>query len=61
MENNPSQELISQEEEKELKKINNNNIIINDNESNNKDKTFNHLKKLQKLIKKESALKEICK
>ena len=44
-----------------LKKINNNNIIINDNESNNKDKTFNHLKKLQKLIKKESALKEICK
>ena len=26
-----------------------------------KDKTFNHLKKIQSLLKKESSLKEICK
>jgi hypothetical protein len=32
----------------------NNSIIDND-------KTFNRLKELQKLIKKESALKELCK
>jgi hypothetical protein len=32
----------------------NNSIIDND-------KTFNRLKQLQKLIKKESALKELCK
>ena len=32
------------------------NSSINDN-----DKTFNRLKELQKLIKKESALKELCK
>lgn len=61
MEKNQSPELLSQENEKELKKLNNNIIIINDSEPNNKDKTFNHLKKLQKLIKKESALKELCK
>ena len=27
----------------------------------NKDKTFNRLKELQSLVKKESALKELCK
>ena len=29
--------------------------------SNTEDKTFNKLSKLQKLIKKESALKKLCK
>ena len=42
------------------------NKIINHESSNsfnitNDDKTFNRLKKLQMLIKKESALKELCK
>ena len=40
----------------EQNSINNNKII-----SSNKDKTFNKLRKLQKLIKKEAALKELCK
>ena len=34
---------------------------IKDNDYNDKFKTFNKLVKLQKLIKKESALKELCK
>ena len=34
--------------------------IIN-NQSTNTDKTFNRLKELQILLKKESALKELCK
>ena len=38
---------------------NNNECIINT--PNNNDKTFNKLCKLQKLIKKESALREFCK
>lgn len=38
------------------------NYINNENEiSINKNKTFNKLRKLQKLIKKEAALKELCK
>ena len=40
---------------------NNKNIIFDDNNSKYNDKTFNHLKKLQKKIKKTSALKELCK
>ena len=40
----------------EQNSINNNKII-----SLNKDRTFNKLRKLQKLIKKEAALKELCK
>jgi hypothetical protein len=43
---------------------NQNNNYINDiknNAYNNNYKTFNKLIKLQKLIKKESALKELCK
>ena len=35
-----------------------NNIEINNNQS---DKTFNRLRDLQSLLKKESALKELCK
>ena len=30
-------------------------------ETSNEDKTFNKLKKIQSLLKKESALKELCK
>jgi hypothetical protein len=37
------------------------NIIINSEQSENTDKTFNKLKELQYLLKKESALKELCK
>ena len=37
------------------------NIIINNEQSTNSDKTFNKLKELQYLLKKESALKELCK
>ena len=33
----------------------------NDNDSNDSDKTFNHLKQLQKSIKHKQALKELCK
>ena len=39
----------------------NKNIIFDENNSKYNDKTFNHLKKLQKKIKKTSALKELCK
>ena len=35
--------------------------IINENEMENKESSLEKLKKIQKLIKKESALKEICK
>ena len=44
--------------------MNNNNIInVEDNDKNNKDNglSFNRLCLLQKLIKKESYLKELCK
>ena len=40
----------------ERNNIKNNNIIIN-----NKENSFDKLCKLQKLIKKESALKDLCK
>jgi hypothetical protein len=40
---------------------NQNSNYIKDNDYNDKFKTFNKLVKLQKLIKKESALKELCK
>ena len=40
----------------DIKKESNNNIIIN-----NKENSFDKLCKLQKLIKKESALKDLCK
>ena len=40
-----------------MKTPNNENIANNPDE----DKTFNRLKKLQALLKKESALKELCK
>jgi hypothetical protein len=33
----------------------------NSNEIKNKDKTFNKLKEIQNLLKKESALNELCK
>lgn len=39
---------------------NNNNSAINENINNNGE-TFQRICKLQKLIKKESALKELCK
>ena len=35
--------------------------IIDENEKENKESSFDKLIKIQKLIKKESALKEICK
>ena len=35
--------------------------IIDENEKENKESSFDKLKNIQKLIKKESALKEICK
>ena len=42
--------------------MDNNTIInINKNYENNKDNAFNRLYKLQLLLKKESALKELCK
>ena len=34
--------------------------IINDDEFEKKESSFNKIKTIQKLIKKESALKEIC-
>ena len=43
-------------ESNNIKKESNDNTIIN-----NKENTFDKLCKLQKLIKKESALKELCK
>ena len=49
--------------ETKIEENQNNNYIkdIKDNDYNDKFKTFNKLVKLQKLIKKESALKELCK
>ena len=41
-------------------KENENNIILNIDKNSN-DSSFQRLAKLQKLIKKESALREICK
>ena len=42
--------------------LNKNLIIESDkNKVKDKDKTFNRLKELQELIKKESALNELCK
>ncbi len=38
-----------------------NNQIITNNDNINKDEAFNRLQKLQILLKKESALKELCK
>ena len=46
--------------EETSKEKENNNIIINE-QSSITDKTFNRLKELQSLLKKESALKELCK
>ena len=37
-----------------------NNIIIEENINNNLGESFNKLSKLQSLIKRESALKELC-
>jgi hypothetical protein len=37
------------------------NNINSNNETPQSDKTFNRLKELQDLLKKESALKELCK
>ena len=39
----------------------NNEIESNQHNDKDKDKTFNRLKELQALIKKESALNELCK
>lgn len=36
-------------------------VIRNDNEIEKEESTFDKIKNIQKLIKKESALKEICK
>ena len=49
--------------ENKIEENQNSNYIkdIKDNDYNDKFKTFNKLVKLQKLIKKESALKELCK
>lgn len=41
--------------------INEDNNIKNELFNNNKEKSFDRLCRLQKLIKKESALKELCK
>jgi len=46
-----------------MKKLNKNNykeIFQNDIRNNKPSQTFNRLRDLQKLIKKESALKELC-
>ena len=45
-----------------IKETNNNNKYkIKENNKNNKEKSFDKICKLQRLIKKESALKELCK
>ena len=46
--------------EENIKKENENNINLNIDKINN-DSSFQKVLKLQKLIKKESALREICK
>lgn len=63
MENLPIPFLNIEEEQKPLTKDDFDQIFINDDNefSFYKDKTFNKLRKLQKLIKKESSLKELCK
>ena len=40
---------------------NNDKYKIEENNKNNKEKSFDKICKLQRLIKKESALKELCK
>ena len=52
-----------------MKELNENNnslnkieeIKINENEKKNYNSTFNKLKELQELIKRESSIKELCK
>ena len=64
MENEPTPIIITEEENQAPltnEDFEQNFINDDDNISSYKDKTFNKLSKLQKLIKKESALKEICK
>ena len=64
MENLPTPLILNlEEEQKPLTKDDfDQNFINNDNEcSSYKVKSFNKLRKLQKLIKKESSLKELCK
>ena len=48
-------------EEKNTRKEENNNTIKDMSISSNNDKTFIKLQELQALLKKESALKELCK
>ena len=63
MENLPTLLLNIEEEQKPLTKEDFDKIF-NNNDNNislHKDKTFNKLRKLQKLIKKESTLKKLCK
>ena len=64
MENQPAPIIFNLEETQESSNNDkmDQNIINGKNDfSNYKDKTFNKLRNLQKLIRKESALKELCK
>ena len=64
MENQPAPIIFNLEETQEPSNNDktDQNIINSKNDfSNYKDKTFNKLRNLQKLIRKESSLKELCK
>ena len=63
MENQPAPLISNLSDTPEKLQMFNNNDIINPNNDNinYKDRTFNKLRQLQKLIKRESALKELCK
>ena len=63
MENQPAPLLQYLSETPDNLQMFNGNDIINPNNENldYKDRTFNKIRQLQKLIKKESALKELCK
>ena len=63
MENQPAPLIANFSETTEkLQNFNSNDIInLNNDNLNYKNRSFNKLRQLQKLIKKESALKELCK
>ena len=60
MENQPAPLSVHISQTTNKSQIFNSNDIINPN-NDYKDRTFNKLRQLQKLVKKESALKELCK
>ena len=61
MENQPAPIIFNLEENKERLNDDKTSLNIINNKNDFKDKNFNKLRNLQKLIRKESTLKELCK